>query len=113
MAVMQQSRRPASPAVARWEPPREFEDLQMRLRRAEVTCRLKTAAAAPGPTMTKEAALDQIERWSVEKKRTDKNYLQLESKLLPVVDQIIKDLPPQYWLPAIQAVYRALAGIYL
>jgi HSP20 family protein len=31
MAVMQQSRRPSSPAVARWEPPREFEDLQMRL----------------------------------------------------------------------------------
>jgi HSP20 family protein len=31
MAVMQQNRRPSSPAVARWEPPREFEDLQMRL----------------------------------------------------------------------------------
>jgi HSP20 family protein len=31
MAVMQQNRRASSPAVARWEPPREFEDLQMRL----------------------------------------------------------------------------------
>ncbi len=31
MATLQQSRRPSSPAVARWDPPREFEDLQARL----------------------------------------------------------------------------------
>jgi HSP20 family protein len=31
MATLQQSRRSSSPAVARWDPPREFEDLQMRL----------------------------------------------------------------------------------
>ena len=31
MAVMPQTRRKSSPAVARWEPPREFEELQVRL----------------------------------------------------------------------------------
>jgi HSP20 family protein len=31
MAVLQQSRRQSSPAPARWDPPREFEDLQARL----------------------------------------------------------------------------------
>jgi HSP20 family protein len=31
MAVMQHTRRPRSPMVSRWEPPRDFEDLQTRL----------------------------------------------------------------------------------
>lgn len=56
-----------------------------------------------------QQGLSDIEKWAAEISRSDIDYKPKEEKIIAEIGGIIKDYPPNLWLPTIKRVYASIA----
>ena len=54
------------------------------------------------------SAISAIEKWGMEKARTDIDYKAKEPTITARIEQIVRDYPPKLWLKTIENVYAAI-----
>jgi hypothetical protein len=55
-----------------------------------------------------ETALTEIERWTAGLSKTDLDYKAKEDKLLAKIDGVLKNYPPNQWLPTLKLLYEGI-----
>lgn len=56
----------------------------------------------------RQQGLQSIDRWAADISKSDIDYKAKEATILPKIEGIVRDYPPNLWLPTIRAVYDAI-----
>lgn len=57
----------------------------------------------------RDAGIQQIDAWSAAMAKADMHFKDIEPRLLVVVEDVVRRLPPDQWSTALQIIYRALS----